>query len=342
MSFKQLYVLANHAVVTYSARDDYSSLRQLLEVALRVHCVAENGQPQMMISMLSRHTFWHNTGVWSGIFYEGFTSMVLRSQMENPGDKTEECQQYAFAELTKLVHAMSAVGLPTSEVTRFLNTMKHSKMLDQSQTEMLADLAEGSQKNGPSSPNSPPALRASVFGLDSMASPNSSNTRYTQDAMRKILATLLEQRLPDSLDELIEWLKFCGDITAVRGFVRQLARFIEERPRHNCEPSSYYILSAMLTRCLTTCEAMRDFGNIRTIMNTSLMLYGPTMDAQADNEDIKAMSRHTSRHAIWQSTAYWISVLRQNCDDATSDLHMNDEDPSEQHYTLLNKVVQLM
>merc|ERR1711865_352336 len=252
MSFKQLYVLANHAVVTYSARDDYSSLRQLLEVALRVHCVAENGQPRMMISMLSRHAFWHNTGVWSGIFYEGFTSMVLRSQMENPGDKTEECQQYAFAELTKLTHAMSAVGLPTSEVTRFLNTMKHSKMLDQSQTEMLADLAEGSVKNGPSSPDSPPALRASVFGLDSMASPKSSNTRYTQDAMRKILATLLEQRLPDSLDELIEWLKFCGDITAVRGFVRQLVRFSEElksqQDRHDCEASVFYILSAMLTQ----------------------------------------------------------------------------------------------
>ena len=51
-----------------------------------------------------------------GDIAEGFTSLVLRSQMENPGDKSEECQQYAFAELTMLTHAMCAVGLPACEV----------------------------------------------------------------------------------------------------------------------------------------------------------------------------------------------------------------------------------
>ena len=250
-------------------------------------------------------------------------------------------------------------------------------MLDKAQNEMLAILAQESEKNGEGSPGSSGAPWK-MIGLEGLGSPRSSNTRYTQDSMRKILVTLVEQRQPQSLDELIEWLKFCGDITAVRGFVRQIARFIEERPRHNCEPSSYYILSAMLTRCLTTCEAMRDFGNIRTIMNTSLMLYGPTMVPYSKafayanmplfrmHKQIMRISRqcrgilqdmvchincicivHKQDHvfisfdvsAIWQSTAYWISVLRQNCDDATSDLHMNDEDPSEQHYTLLNKVV---
>ena len=68
-SFNQLCVLANHAVVTYAARDDYSSLRQLLDVAVRLHALTDNGQQRMMISMLSKHAFWHNTGVWSGIFY---------------------------------------------------------------------------------------------------------------------------------------------------------------------------------------------------------------------------------------------------------------------------------
>ena len=129
-SYWQLCTLASHALVTYIASGDYSSIRKLLDVAVRLHTIehrmtseldVESCTVTMLSTLAAEPRIWAHEGLWSGIFYEGFTATVVRSQLANPGDKvnTEECRQYAFAELTFLTNAMCEVGVPASEVAAY-------------------------------------------------------------------------------------------------------------------------------------------------------------------------------------------------------------------------------
>ena len=67
--------------------------------------------------------------------------------------------------------------------------------------------------------------------------------------------------------------------SAVKDLLKELYRFIQGRVRHELRPGSYYILSSMLTRCLSTCEGNlhQNFGCIYIIMQISLVMHGPIM-----------------------------------------------------------------
>jgi len=400
-TFHQLVNLANHAVITYAASEDYASIRTLISIAERVHHDATDEsekvykdsmiEKSLMITMISKHDCWHDSDLWCGMFYHGFSEAMERLAMDNPGDKEDEVRQVACSELTALTNSMFLIGLSAKEVIAFLNAIDSSDIISRDQYKMLKNFAEehavadeGTIARANSSPrggrDNVRIMPWRVCRLDGWDQPSIYN-KCNKDSMKTMVRTLTEQSLPDTQEDLRKWLKLCENGNAVKDLLKELYRFIQGRVRHELRPGSYYTISSMLTRCLSTCEGNlhQNFGCIYIIMQISLVMHGPIMDAQSpamqwmkngpdhakraaafEDEDFSSfkspgrvwgqsnldsltcMSRATSRHAIWEDLNYWIGVLRKDCDDATLTLHLNAEDPSERHFALLNKTVQLM
>ena len=72
-----------------------SCVGKLLDVAVRLHTIehrmpseldVESCTVTMLSTLAAEPRIWAHEGLWSGIFYEGFTATVVRSQLANPGD----------------------------------------------------------------------------------------------------------------------------------------------------------------------------------------------------------------------------------------------------------------